>query len=288
MGFLLKIGETFAGGRVEKEVGESSSSEVYLVSHPGRGHLAIKVFKRIEQDPDQLKPLLDKARIQQQFRHKNIVRIYDAGTNEHHLGDLGCIAMEYFSGGSLATLLDSRRANQGKRLSARKTVEIIEQICNGLSAFHGAGHVHGDIKPENILVDLVNKRTDEVRYCVADFGLGKAGDPTTEFYQPPERFREERTDSFASDVWAVGVICYQLLTLEFPFRVKEFLPQGRDPFDEGLKPASGINRSVNPSLDEIIAKALCADPDQRYQTATELLAALGQWRHSLPGTERYR
>jgi hypothetical protein len=79
-----------------------------------------------------------------------------------------------------------------------------------------------------------------------------------------------------------------LLTLEFPFRVKEFLPQGRDPFDEGLKPASGINRSVNPSLDEIIAKALCADPDQRYQTATELLAALGQWRHSLPGTERYR
>jgi serine/threonine protein kinase len=61
-------------------------------------------------------------------------------------------------------------------------------------------------------------------------------------------------------VWAVGVICYQLLTLEFPFRVKEFLPQGRDPFDEGLKPASGINRSVNPLLDEIIAKALCVDP----------------------------
>jgi hypothetical protein len=185
--------------------------------------------------------------------HPRVVRFLDHGEG----GDAPYIVTELVDGRDLAAVLAERR------LTLAEIVELFGQMCDGVAAAHAAGIVHRDLKPANILVG-----TDGVK--VADFGLAQLGVdvsiPTltrtnvamgTFHYLAPEQCKDARAVDHRADVWALGVIFYEMLTGELP--VGSFAP----PSANG---PPGCDRRV----DAIVRRALAPDPAARYASVDEL------------------
>lgn len=196
------------------------------------------------------------ARALGRLRHPHVLEVYEFG--ESSAGHL-FFTMEYLPGGDLGT-----RLKQGP-LPPAEALRIVREICLGLEAAHGQGIIHRDIKPSNILL-----RVDGT-VKVADFGLAvledRPGDRFTHTglamgtfeYASPEQVSGARIDA-RSDVYSVGVLCYELLTGRLP----------RGVFD----PPSHAGAAVNPAVDAIVRMAMQSDPDRRYQSAGDMWAAL--------------
>ena len=272
---------------VERFLGEGAFAEVYRVNHRFLGRQAMKVFKQTNLNADQVTKMLGEAILLSRIGHPNIVRVFDANTIETEQGTCGFFTMEYIPGGTLDKFW---RSYGSKRIPVETCVELIRQVCRGLSVAHNSTPpiIHRDIKPQNILVGY---EADGLRARLSDFGLAKEVNPLTLLataagtlaFKPPETFNgEKHSDSPAADVFAVGVTLYLLLTDELPFHVDSYLGWEQDVNKWRVpdKP-SDWNTSVNPKLDRIVMKCIDFDPGKRYQNAAELLAALDAWR---PGT----
>jgi hypothetical protein len=156
---------------------------------------------------------------------------------------------------------------ENKVLTTAEALAVIPQICDALDYAHRAGVVHRDIKPENILIDQTG------RVKIADFGLAKLADPKnvtltrtqqamgTPHYMAPEQWEKPNDVDHRADIYAVGVVLYELLTGE--------LPLGR--FD--LPSAKGKG---NAKMDQVVLRALAKEPGQRYQHASDLKNELGR------------
>ena len=190
--------------------------------------------------------------------HPNIVAVFDA--SETATGLL-YIVMEFIEGTDLAQVI----ASEGL-VAPRRAVEIICAVCEALAFAHEEGIVHRDIKPSNIMIDRKG------RVKVADFGLAKnaaqdGGDltrsdmalGTLDFVAPEALVPGSKVDGRA-DLYAVGVMLYQMLTGN--------IPRGRFALPSGIVP------QVNKGFDAIVDKAMQADPEKRYATATELETAV--------------
>jgi serine/threonine protein kinase len=191
------------------------------------------------------------ARALAKLNHPNIVTVHDFG----HVDNRHYFIMEYVDGVNL------RQALRAGSLNAARACEIVPSICDALQYAHDEGIVHRDIKPENILLD---KRG---RVKIADFGLAQLhGDLEETFrltgtgdvmgtlhYMAPEQVERPRDVDHRADLYAVGVMFYEMLTGE--------LPMGRF-----LSPSEKAN--TNPELDDVVLKALEKEPDRRYQTAS--------------------
>ncbi len=202
------------------------------------------------------------ARALAKLNHPNIVTLYEFGL----AGDLYFFLMEYVDGVNLRHLMD------GGRIAAREALAIVPQICDALQFAHDRGIVHRDIKPENILLD----RRGDVK--VADFGLAKIltgedevpadGDASvpailtqagkvmgTPQYMSPEQVRAPGAVDHRADIYALGVVFYQMLTGELP--------------GHSIAPPS---RKVvlDVRLDEVVLRALEREPERRYQQASML------------------
>jgi predicted Ser/Thr protein kinase len=202
------------------------------------------------------------------LNHPGIVTIYDSGRTD----GLFYFLMEFVDGVSLARLM------HGGRVSPREALAIVPQICDALQYAHDQGIVHRDIKPENILLDR------QGRVKVADFGLaklmganapsqppGEGGAPApgqgapvlteagkvmgTPQYMAPEQAEHPGEVDHRADIYALGVVFYQMLTGELPG--KRIEPPSR-------------KVQINVHLDEIVLRALEREPERRYQTAVEL------------------
>ena len=147
--------------------------------------------------------------------------------------------------------------------------------------------IHRDIKPQNILVGY---EADGLRARVSDFGLAKKVNPLTLLataagtlsFKPPEAFAEQKGDSCAGDVWAIGTTLYLLLTDKLPFEMPADISWGsKHLFDKPVSPPSETNPDVNPALDSIVMKTLEKQAGDRYPTAKELLSALDNWRPAI-------
>ncbi len=195
--------------------------------------------------------------------HPNIVTIHDFGQS----GGMYYLLMEYIDGVTLRQLL------QAGRVSAREALAIVPQICDALQFAHDQGIVHRDIKPENILLD----RRGRVK--VADFGLAKlvgvgsepaaggvtaAGSPAltesgkvigTPSYMSPEQIQAPGEVDHRADIYALGVVFYQMLTGELPGKKIE-------------PPSKKVQIDVR--LDEVVLRALEKKPELRYQQASVL------------------
>jgi len=191
------------------------------------------------------------ARALAKLNHPNIVTVHDFG----HVDNRHYFIMEYVDGVNL------RQALRAGSLDAARACEIVPAICDALQYAHDEGIVHRDIKPENILLD---KRG---RVKIADFGLAQLhGDVDQTFrltgsgdvmgtlhYMAPEQVERPRDVDHRADLYAVGVMFYEMLTGE--------LPMGRF-----LSPSEKVH--TNPELDDVVLKALEKEPDRRYQTAS--------------------
>lgn len=224
-----KIRDTY---EVERFLGEGAFAEVYRVNHKFLGRQAMKVFKQTHLDAEEVTKMLGEAILLSRIGHPNIVRVFDANTLETKHGTCGFFTMEYVPGGTLDKFW---RSYGTKHIQVGTCVDIIKQICRGLSVAHKANPpiIHRDIKPQNILVGY---EADGLRARLSDFGLAKEVNPLTLLataagtlsFKPPEVFRKKRADSRAADIFALGATMYLLLTDELPFRVDAGLGWGQD------------------------------------------------------------
>jgi serine/threonine protein kinase len=281
------IRETY---EVERFLGEGAFAEVYRVRHRFLGRQAMKVFKRVGMTVPEIEEMLGEALMLSRIGHPNIVRVFDANVLESVRGLCGYFTMENVPGGSLDKFWHSHGT---KFVPVETTIDITKQVCRGLSVAHREKPpiIHRDIKPQNILVGY---EAEGLRARVSDFGLAKKVNPLTLMataagtlaFKPPEAFSESKGDSCAADVWAIGTTLYLLLTDHLPFKLPSDLGWGtKNLFQEKPPAASDFNPDVNKSLDRLIAKAPDHTSANRFQTASEMLDALDEWR---PGLDKLK
>ena len=266
---------------VERFLGEGAFAEVYRVKHKFLGRQAMKVFKSPCTSQEEIEDKLSEATTLSKIGHPNIIRVFDAGITETHVGQCGYFTMEYVAGGNLMSFWRSHGASFVPIIDS---IEILRQICAGLVVAHAEQPpiIHRDIKPPNILIGYDARG---LRIRVGDFGLAKRVNPLTLIasasgtpaFKPPESLLN--VDSCAGDVWALGVTLYLLLTDRFPDPI-----HGISDFQKGkcwerpLVPASQYNVQVDSSLDSILFRSLELKSINRYPDAGAMLEALMDWK----------
>ena len=240
-------------------LGGGGMGEVYRARQLSLDRLvAVKVLKAsLAARPDFVARFEREGRALAALSHPNIVAIHDRGES----GGSCWLAMELVEGPSL-------RARLGEgRLAPREAVELVAKVARAVAVAHARGIVHRDLKPENILLAPGGEPK------VADFGLAGLGRspgaaPITQpavamgtaQYMAPEQRRDAANAGPRADLYSLGVMLYELVAGE--------LPQGR------FAPASTRARGVPPGVDAIVGRALEADPEKRFSSATELAEAL--------------
>jgi eukaryotic-like serine/threonine-protein kinase len=278
------IGRTIAGRfRVTGFIGEGAMAAVYRGSQDAEPRdVAIKVMHaHLLADGTFLARFRREAKAAAQIKHANSVRIVDCGIHEK----LPYIAMELLAGQDLFEVLMLER-----RLSEVRAIAIMSQVCDALAAAHEQGIVHRDLKPENIML-VRNASPDGADHVkVLDFGIAKILEPDapepgaansgfsttaltkagmvvgTPAYMSPEQCRGEAIDG-RSDVYACGILLYQLLTGRLPFDGKTAMDFAvlhvRTP---PTRPSEVVN-GMHPGIESAILRALSKWPAQRQEGA---------------------
>jgi len=202
----------------------------------------------------------NEARIARALSHPNIVRVHDIGVT----GDIIYISMELIRGKSLRSMLETSVTED--YIPFKEALKITDQLCAALEYAH-RHTIHRDIKPENVMV------CDDGTVKLMDFGISKLMDSSrltgtsiimgTPMYMSPEQLRNSANVDARADIYSIGVMLYELLTGNLPTSLS--------------KPASQITRGIPSAVDSIVAKCVEPDPEKRFQSASELRAALEQF-----------
>ena len=232
--------------------------------------VAIKVVNRPkEDDPEAVEAharFRREAQAAGRLSHPNIVGVYDYGENATQ----AWIVMELVEGGSLKGRLD-----KNQRFTIPEIVQIMGEVCAALNYSHQRGVVHRDIKPGNIMM------TTDGQVKIADFGIARLENSSmtqvgtligTPSYMAPEQFRGEPVD-LRADIWAAGVMLYQLLTGEKPFE-GGFSAVMHKALHTEPPPPSQLSVTTPRAFDAVIAKALAKRPDDRFRSAAEFGEAI--------------
>ncbi|MGB4786797.1 MAG: serine/threonine-protein kinase, partial [Candidatus Acidiferrum sp.] len=268
------------GGRFEilDVLGEGGMGTVYKALDREVDHLvALKLIRpEMAAHPAILARFKQELLTARQVTHRNVIRIHDLS----EIDGVKFITMEYVEGFDLRKLL----LDKGK-LPPEQAVEIIRQVCLALEAAHSAGVIHRDLKPQNIMQDK------QGRILVMDFGLARSlesGGMTqtgalmgTIEYMSPEQAMGKQLDA-RSDLFAVGLIFYELLTCKLPFKAETAVASLLKRNQERALPAAELDASIPKGLSDIVSKCLERDPNLRYQSAQEILADLDAWQGKRP------
>jgi serine/threonine-protein kinase len=224
---------------------------------------------------------LQEARAAANLIHPNIVTIYDFGYDPGRY----FIIMEYVQGTDLKTLLRRRGA-----FPVAEAVDLMVQICAGIGYAHRAGLIHCDLKPHNILV------TADGRGKITDFGISRAlatvrpDEKASVVWGSPQYFAPEQAaggpPSPASDVYALGVILYEMLTGRLPFESSDPGRLGELHLTATPPSPRGLNPVIPEPLERIVLKVLAKEPSSRYRTADQFGRVLTTFAESQPAAAR--
>jgi len=259
--FSLSPGTTFAGFRIERPLGAGGMAEVYLATQLSLGRLvAVKLLPEfLTQNPRALSRFDREARALAAMRHPNIISVIDRGRTDD---GRNYIVMDVIEGADLRAGINDRT------LTPSDIIRIMLALCDGLQHAHDHGIVHRDLKPENILLDEAGAPH------IADFGIARlrwgtggttavTGDNAvmgTQGYMAPEQIGSARDADHRADVYALGVILYEMMTGQLP------LGTWRPPSEYGF--------DFPYNFDEVIHQALRTSPLERFQSASELADAM--------------
>jgi serine/threonine-protein kinase len=265
---------TELGGRytVVSELGRGGFGTVLQVRDRMIGEdVALKLINsQLIPDEETIKRFVHEVRYSRKITHENVIRVHDF----LELGSMYAISMEYFASQPL-----SRRIRRGLYEQPAQGLRFVRDIARGMQVAHQVGVMHRDLKPANILVN------DNEVLKIVDFGLAVAcsqgnsrvtktgtliGTPS---YMSPEQGRGLGTDH-RTDIYSLGVIMYEVFTGTLPYAAENPLAvlylhlQGKKDLPSARNPL------VSPALEAVILKAMALEPEARYQSAVELLAAL--------------
>ncbi len=239
-----------------------------------------KILPHLADQEDFVSAFIDEARLAAFLHHRNIVQIFDFG----EMAGGYFISMEYLSGKPLRTLMNCAGKSEA-RLPLGMALFIVAEICGGLDYAHNLknfsgeplGIVHRDIGPQNIFI------TYDGQVKIIDFGIARATSHNTVTtvgslkgkiaYMSPEQASGKEIDH-RSDIFSVGIILYELVTGRHLYTAEDSGQQLALAVDGRFVPARELDVSLPPLLHDILDKALARAPDDRYQTAGELLADL--------------
>ena len=268
---MLELG-TMLSGRYEvlKRVGSGGMADVYMAKdHKLNRNVAVKVLKsEYVEDEKFLKKFETEAQAVARLSHPNIVNIYDVGIED----GINYIVMELAEGITLKEYIRKKGY-----LSPKETVEISTQIASAISHAHKNHIIHRDIKPQNILV------SDTGIIKVTDFGIAKATSSNTVtstatamgsvHYISPEQAKGRFCDE-KSDIYSLGITMYEMVTGHVPFDHENGVTIALMHLQNEITPPSQIRDGIPDSLEKIILKCTMKKPEERNQTADDLIADL--------------
>ncbi len=264
--------------RIVKPIGRGGMGVVYKVEHVRIGKLmALKLLTgELTSDSELVGRFKREALMVSKLSHPNTVQVFDFGTSD----GLTYFAMEYLDGRDLGHLIED-----SERLDPVRVARLTIQICSSLAEAHGQGMIHRDLKPENIIV-LQTREGEIVK--VLDFGLAKLRESSemlevtsrgaivgTPYYMSPEQVRGESVDQ-RSDIYSLGALMYKALTGKPVFDAAT--PVGvltKHLTDDAQAPSLRFPEfSIPDGMNRIVMRLLSKDPAQRFQSVTDLQAAL--------------
>ena len=268
---MLELG-TMLSGRYEvlKRVGSGGMADVYMAKdHKLNRNVAVKVLKsEYVEDEKFLRKFETEAQAVARLSHPNIVNIYDVGIED----GINYIVMELAEGITLKEYIRKKGY-----LTPKETVEISTQIASAISHAHKNHIIHRDIKPQNILV------SDTGIIKVTDFGIAKATSSNTVtstaiamgsvHYISPEQAKGRFCDE-KSDIYSLGITMYEMVTGHVPFDHENGVTIALMHLQNEITPPSQIRDGIPDSLEKIILKCTMKKPEERYQTADELITDL--------------
>jgi len=253
-------------------LGRGGMGVVYrgIDKHIGR-EVAIKTLTQgFAGDPGMLARFYDEARKTGRLKHPNIVTVYELGDDN----GVPYIVMERVEGNPLDRLIQSNAP-----LSMADRVKIVEEVCSALGYAHRNNVIHRDVKPANIFVQpdgsakLLDFGIARLEKRGQDVGLTRKGDIIgTVPYMAPERIRNEEVDG-RSDIFAAGVVLYQLVTGQLPFNGEDYVLTQKI-LNEPYPPLNSTRQGYPASLELVIDRSLAKSRDDRYATAEEMAADL--------------
>jgi serine/threonine protein kinase len=269
----LQEGQKIGAYEIVGPLGQGGMATVYKAYHERLDRfVAIKLMHAtFLQDEDFRSRFQREARIVARLEHQNIVPIYDYAEHEN----MPYLVMKYIEGMTL-----KRRAIK-TGLSLHDTYNFLNRIADGLDYAHRQGILHRDMKPSNILVDK-----NDMPY-ITDFGLARiaeAGSSTishdmmlgTPFYISPEQAQGSKDLDSRTDIYALGVILYELITGRVPFQADTPYAIVHGHIYTKPEAPSTINAELTDSIDEVLGKALAKNRDERFPTASAMMQAFLQ------------
>lgn len=257
------IGSTLGTYLIQAEIGRGGMGVVYRATRIRDGRpVALKVlFPHLSRDPALVRRFWDEYQTVRSLYHRNIVRVYEFGRDRGHY----FIAAEYIPGTSL-----QQRLAGGRPLSLPEVVNIVRQVAAALDAVHPRGIVHRDLKPSNILLERGG------RVVLTDFGIasiagghgvqpqqrGWWGTPT---YMAPEQVRGDPRITHRADIYALGIVTYEMLTGRVPFQREDPLATAYAHIHETPPPLRSMpcGRRIPGGVETVVMQALQKDPMRR-------------------------
>lgn len=273
MSHLSLKGQTLGKYRILEPLGRGGMAQVYKAYHPQLDrHVAIKVLRSdLTEEAEFLARFQREARAAAALRHPNIVQVYDFEMQD----GLYYMVMELLEGNTLKAHLNAFRT-RGERMPPGEAILILRDVLDSLSYAHQQGIIHRDLKPANILL------TKDGQAVLTDFGIAQIVGGTqyttagalmgTLNYISPEQGLHGICDA-RSDLYSLGVVYYEMLTGKVPFDADTPLAILMKHLNDPIAPPRASNPDIPPPLEAVAFKALAKDPDDRYQSASEMKQA---------------
>ena len=275
------VGGMLGRYRIDRLIGRGGMATVYLALDPVFGRtVAIKVLTALlAHEAHYAERFQREARSMAQLQHPHILPVHDVGEQDGQV----YLVMQYVEGGNLHEQLDAQR--RAGELQIERTIAVLEAVGGALDYAHSRGVVHRDVKPQNILL------TGQGYPYLTDFGIAKVinGEGSaaaismanaiigTPEYMSPEQAQGQPIDGRA-DLYALGVILYELFTGRTPFRneTREDTPLSILIRHAGATPPppTSLNPALGPAVEAVLLRALAKRPSERFQTGAALFEAL--------------
>ena len=261
--------------RVERLLARGGMADVYLATDERLDRqVALKViYPHLAENPSFRDRFIQEAKMAAKLSHPNLVNVFDQGTD----GNTTFLVMEYVPGITLREAL----SHNGK-LAPNRALTLFSEVLEGLAAAHRGGILHRDLKPENVLL------ADDGRIKLGDFGLARELDSNTNTgsligtiaYLSPELITRGYADA-RSDVYAAGILLFELITGEQPFKGNEAAHIAHQHTSAGVPAPSSVDASIPPLVDELVLWATAMAPEHRPANAGELLEVVRRVRADL-------